>query len=667
MSTIPSRMTTVTGRLTDYVNTHDFRSVLENKLNAKKSELGETELNLKKFIGNRVGNSSRGGVEGGSERLSSFKGRLGPVVSVLGERPSKATNDRRANIGARLGPRVSESLEEDETSNAKSGSNGFGGEVTGRGSVMSRIVVEQKSRDDALAEQKVDKKETQRNKRMFGSILGTLQRFRADENKDKDRELKKRKIEAKIDQKNEKEREEAVRQKKELFEDKKIKEREIKVLQVQMKRAEEFETWERSKRKEQKYIRTNNSSTKVYFLPKQHNEATLTALENTMDQIDQEIQAAREIFEDELLKISTRADQNPNASLDDLEGDDNSGDENDTDRVVTKSIVSTIKKPNENKLIEEKRQDQDINEKDAFSIKNEILDKSNGLGRHVAVHQNGNSRSSKDLLDINCEKSKNENIACRAVKEEISSELSIKNSLNGKEKIAGSMVIGVNKMIAECNASEVQKSDDIPSLKVELKGDEQDSHTNIKPSPTGNSDIDKSETEKKILLQEDESHFKKQRSRSNSPKATKSKLKRSSSSGERQNKLSQLRNDKNDTVSSRKRKNSNAKAEASKKSKTKKRRESSRESSSTSSSVEHSETDEKSSGTNSSSDSSDSSDSSSSDDNAKKSQKKKSKGKTTNTKSKTNKDKTKVSSTNKKRRDNKNRKNKKYSDSSDSE
>ena len=154
-------MTTVTGRLTDYVNTHDFRSVLENKLNAKKSELGETELNLKKFIGNRVGNSSRGGAESGSERLSSFKGRLGPVVSVLGERPSKATNDRRANIGARLGPRVSESLEEDETSNAKSGSNGFGGEVTGRGSVMSRIVVEQKSRDDALAEQKVDKKETQ--------------------------------------------------------------------------------------------------------------------------------------------------------------------------------------------------------------------------------------------------------------------------------------------------------------------------------------------------------------------------------------------------------------------------------------------------------------------------------------------------------------------------
>ena len=82
-----------------------------------------------------------------------------------------------------------------------------------------------------------------------------------------------------------------------------------------MKRAEEFETWERNKRKEQKYIRTKNCSRKIYFLPNQHNDATLTALENTMDEIDVEIQAARELFEEELLKINARADQNPNAVI----------------------------------------------------------------------------------------------------------------------------------------------------------------------------------------------------------------------------------------------------------------------------------------------------------------------------------------------------------------
>ena len=80
-----------------------------------------------------------------------------------------------------------------------------------------------------------------------------------------------------------------------------------------MKRAEEFEVWERSKRKEQKYIRTKTSSTKIYYLPKNHNDSTLTALENTMDEIDEEIRVARELFEEELQKISARAEQNPSA------------------------------------------------------------------------------------------------------------------------------------------------------------------------------------------------------------------------------------------------------------------------------------------------------------------------------------------------------------------
>merc|ERR1711972_1175320 len=130
---------------------------------------------------------------GSGERLPSFKGRLGPVVSSRGGRSGPQTSDRRSNINSRLGPRANSQddtvTEGNDASKVVEDSNGFGGEVTGRGSVMSRIVVEQKSREDALAEQKVDKKENQRNKRMFGSIIGTLQQFRADETKDKDREL----------------------------------------------------------------------------------------------------------------------------------------------------------------------------------------------------------------------------------------------------------------------------------------------------------------------------------------------------------------------------------------------------------------------------------------------------------------------------------------------
>merc|ERR1719429_822190 len=111
--------------------------------------------------------------------------------------------------------------------------------------VMSRVVVEKKSRDDALAEegQKMDKKEKQRNRRMFGNLLGTLQKFKQDENRVKAREQKKREVEKKIEEKTEKEKEEAKRTKNELFSEKRKQQQEIKMLQIQMSRVQEYELW----------------------------------------------------------------------------------------------------------------------------------------------------------------------------------------------------------------------------------------------------------------------------------------------------------------------------------------------------------------------------------------------------------------------------------------
>ncbi len=67
---------------------------------------------------------------------------------------------------------------------------------------------------------------------MFGNLLGTLQRFRQDETRVKDRENKKKEVEKKIEEKTLKEKEEARKQKRELFFDKKKKQHEIKILEV---------------------------------------------------------------------------------------------------------------------------------------------------------------------------------------------------------------------------------------------------------------------------------------------------------------------------------------------------------------------------------------------------------------------------------------------------
>lgn len=55
--------------------------------------------------------------------------------------------------------------------------------------LQSRIVSsgKEKSREEVIAEQRSDKKGRDRNKRMFGALLGTLQRFKQEETKLKDK------------------------------------------------------------------------------------------------------------------------------------------------------------------------------------------------------------------------------------------------------------------------------------------------------------------------------------------------------------------------------------------------------------------------------------------------------------------------------------------------
>ena len=67
---------------------------------------------------------------------------------------------------------------------------------------------------------------------MFGNLLGTLQRFRQDENAVKEREQKKKEVEKKIEEKTEKEKEEARTEKRNLFMQKKQHVQEIRILKV---------------------------------------------------------------------------------------------------------------------------------------------------------------------------------------------------------------------------------------------------------------------------------------------------------------------------------------------------------------------------------------------------------------------------------------------------
>merc|ERR1712029_113255 len=187
-------------------STTDFRHVLEEKLKQKKTALDHTEQHLKKFSilrENNGFNSNGPPISRNNDRnfgnRGSIRGRLGPPAN---------SGSGRLSLESRLGPKVQESEPFDDP---------FQEETR---SVLSRIVVEQqKSRDEALAEEDkmMGKKEKQRNRRMFGNLLGTLQQFKKDETRVRDRELKKKEVEKKIEGKTGKEKEEAKRTKQDLF------------------------------------------------------------------------------------------------------------------------------------------------------------------------------------------------------------------------------------------------------------------------------------------------------------------------------------------------------------------------------------------------------------------------------------------------------------------
>ena len=89
----------------------------------------------------------------------------------------------------------------------------------------------------------------------------------------------------------------------------------FRVLEVQMRRVKEFESWEESKRKEMFSIRTK-ASPGIYFLPKEPCEETRAAHDESMEAIEAEIKEMKEKFEEDLLKIEERAKEPRGVSQD---------------------------------------------------------------------------------------------------------------------------------------------------------------------------------------------------------------------------------------------------------------------------------------------------------------------------------------------------------------
>merc|ERR1712008_665550 len=100
--------------------------------------------------------------------------------------------------------------------------------------------------------------------------------------------------------------------------EKRKQQQEIKTLKLQMERVQQYELWEKNKRREMQYIKTTTSvegQPQIFYLPKEHNDKTIAKHEASLAAIGEEIKTAKANFEEDLLKIESKMSQNPDSLM----------------------------------------------------------------------------------------------------------------------------------------------------------------------------------------------------------------------------------------------------------------------------------------------------------------------------------------------------------------
>lgn len=147
------------------------------------------------------------------------------------------------------------------------GGGGGGGDDDIKPKINSRVIRELPTREEIVNAQCSDAASRARNRRMFGSLLGTLQKFCQEESRLKPKEEKKAQIEKKLEDQQLRERENMKKERQDLFLNRKRQQMEIKMLETKMMRLKELAVWEESKKPLANFIKTKTKP-RIYYLPK---------------------------------------------------------------------------------------------------------------------------------------------------------------------------------------------------------------------------------------------------------------------------------------------------------------------------------------------------------------------------------------------------------------
>lgn len=148
----------------------------------------------------------------------------------------------------------------------------------------------------------------ERNKRMFGCLLGTLQKFRKEENILKSKEEKKAKIEKKLEEQEMLEKIKLKQEREELLANRKRKQIEVKALETKMSKLRDLQVWEESKKHLTNFIKTNTKP-EIFWLPKIMTSKTTSLQNRTNQEITESIEERRRKVDEEIKEIEDQIEK----------------------------------------------------------------------------------------------------------------------------------------------------------------------------------------------------------------------------------------------------------------------------------------------------------------------------------------------------------------------